>query len=121
VNRAGTRRDREVIAERFDNIRQLRNRISHHEPIWKGRPDPGTGGRVPLTDQHAEIMDAVAWITPEVARAASAASHSASALPVGDVPRCPCASTMSTSLAVARRDSREESLSVAQQCGHATR
>lgn len=42
-NPTNSRRDRSAIAERFDNIRQLRNRVSHHEPIWKGRPDPRTG------------------------------------------------------------------------------
>lgn len=64
-NPSNTGRDRAILAERFDNIRQLRNRVSHHEPIWKGRPDPRSQGRVMLNDQYNEILEAVEWVSPD--------------------------------------------------------
>ena len=68
-NQRGTIRDREVVAERFNNIRQFRNRIAHHEPIWRGRPVPNQGVIVPVSDQYQEILEAIRWISPETADA----------------------------------------------------
>jgi len=65
----GTAQDRATLAQRFDDIRRLRNRVSHHEPIWKGRIDQSTGRLVSLREQHEEIIEAIDWINPDLARA----------------------------------------------------
>jgi hypothetical protein len=67
-NPTRTRRDREKLAERFDNIRELRNRISHHEPIWRGRPAVSGRSAATITDQYAEILEALGWLSPDVLR-----------------------------------------------------
>lgn len=40
---------------RLSNIRKLRNRIFHYEPIWY-YPD--------LEEQHAKVLEAINWINP---------------------------------------------------------
>lgn len=62
---AATKDDRETIASRFDSIRQLRNRVSHHEPIWKGHTDPTTGRRTPLNEHYDGVLEALGWIHPD--------------------------------------------------------
>lgn len=44
---------RHHVARRFTVIRHLRNRISHHEPIWN---------RQNLAQEHSDLMGAVAWL-----------------------------------------------------------
>jgi len=39
-------------------VRHLRNRVSHHEPIWHNP-------RLPL--QHGEVLETIRWISPELA------------------------------------------------------
>lgn len=48
-------RTRANLSRRFHTVRQLRNRIFHHEPIahWQD-----------LAQQHAGILEAIAWIAP---------------------------------------------------------
>ena len=58
-------RGRYSLSARFNAIRDLRNRVSHHESIWRGRRLPN-GGRVDLATQHAELLDALGWISPEL-------------------------------------------------------
>jgi hypothetical protein len=48
-------RNRKFIYERFDEIRKLRNRIFHFEPIWN-RPS--------LARDHEKILEALGWISP---------------------------------------------------------
>jgi hypothetical protein len=48
-------RKRSNLAGRFSQIRKLRNRIFHHEPIWN-RPN--------LLSDHADILEALSWIDP---------------------------------------------------------
>jgi len=52
---------RKFIKGRLDKIRHLRNRVFHHERIihWKD-----------LTQQHADIIEALGWISPELAEMA---------------------------------------------------
>lgn len=71
----GSSRDRATIAERLDHIRRLRNRISHHEPIWKGRPGSAGAARTPIEDQYQEIIEALGWINGDVRKAAVALSE----------------------------------------------
>lgn len=46
--------DRPDIAERLETIRQLRNRIAHHEPIL----------HYELESEHCKIVEATSWICP---------------------------------------------------------
>jgi hypothetical protein len=50
-------RKRSALASRFTAIRHLRNRISHHEPIWN---------RTDLAKDHSDILEALGWIHPSL-------------------------------------------------------
>lgn len=50
-------RNRHTLSRRFTDLRKLRNRVFHHEPIWS-RPN--------LLHEHTEIVDTVGWICPEL-------------------------------------------------------
>lgn len=52
-------RTRKYLSKRFASIRRLRNRISHHEPIWHWSD---------LSDQHDRIYETISWIDPTVAQ-----------------------------------------------------
>ncbi len=54
--RIRTRRD---LSRRFNQIRELRNRIFHHERIW----DWTYNGRG-LVQQHQDIREALGWVSP---------------------------------------------------------
>jgi len=49
-------RQRAVIFPMVNRLRYLRNRVSHHEPIWNWRPS--------LAAQHQEALRLLAWISP---------------------------------------------------------
>jgi hypothetical protein len=48
-------RSRKKVSGRFNKVLQFRNRIMHHETIWK-YPD--------LHSRHAEIISMIGWINP---------------------------------------------------------
>lgn len=48
-------RTRRVLSQRFNRIRNLRNRVFHHEPIWYWQD---------LAQQHEDILEAIGWIEP---------------------------------------------------------
>ncbi len=48
-------RTRQNAYLRLDQIRRLRNRVFHHEPIWR-LPD--------LSEQHLLILETIGWISP---------------------------------------------------------
>lgn len=50
-------RTRINLSKRFNEVRKLRNRIFHHEPIWYW----------PLPDKHQRIIEAIRWIEPAMA------------------------------------------------------
>ncbi|MBA1444187.1 MAG: hypothetical protein M3H12_16910 [Chromatiales bacterium] len=50
-------RTHKVLSQQFHKIRQLRNRIFHHEPIWYWQD---------LPQQHEQILEAISWIEPAV-------------------------------------------------------
>lgn len=50
-------RTRKTLSIRFNRIRHLRNRIFHHEPVWYWQD---------LEQQHREILEAIAWIEPNL-------------------------------------------------------
>lgn len=71
---ASTAQDRATLSERFDGLRQLRNRISHHEPIWRGRPRRGTHQRANLLQDYQDVEEAIGWVSPELLQATRALS-----------------------------------------------
>lgn len=48
-------RTRKTLSRRFHKIRDLRNRIFHHEPIWYWQD---------LNQQHQDVLEAIYWIEP---------------------------------------------------------
>jgi hypothetical protein len=48
-------RTRSNVARRFHHIRHLRNRVSHHEPIYKLKN---------LAQRYGEIQEALGWLSP---------------------------------------------------------
>ncbi|VAW57192.1 hypothetical protein MNBD_GAMMA07-1994 [hydrothermal vent metagenome] len=52
-----TYRTRQNLSQRFNKIRNLRNRVFHHEPIWYWQD---------LQQQHKDILSALRWISPEM-------------------------------------------------------
>lgn len=52
-----TIRTRQNLSQRFNKIRNLRNRVFHHEPIWYWRD---------LQQQHQDILDVLGWVSPEM-------------------------------------------------------
>lgn len=65
-------RGRDVVSSRLNRLRDLRNRIFHHEPIWRGRTVDAAGGRMLLRvdDEHRELLEALGWISPTLRAAA---------------------------------------------------
>ena len=49
-----------AVSRRLNEIRHLRNRIFHHEPIWR-RPD--------LLADRDNVLELIGWMSPETARA----------------------------------------------------
>jgi hypothetical protein len=49
----------QAVSGALNEIRHLRNRIFHHEPVWR-RPD--------LAGERARILEMLAWMSPETAR-----------------------------------------------------
>ena len=50
-----TIRTRKTLSKKLNKVRQLRNRIFHHEPIWYWQD---------LSRQHAELLETIYWINP---------------------------------------------------------
>lgn len=55
-----TIRTRKILSTRFNNLRQLRNRVFHHEPIWHYHN---------LSQGHSELLEAIYWLNPELREA----------------------------------------------------
>lgn len=66
--------DRATLSSRLDELRQLRNRISHHEPIWRGRPRLGTAAPRGMLQDYQDVEEAIGWISQELLYAARALS-----------------------------------------------
>lgn len=56
----GPRFQRHLVHDRLNRLRRLRNRVSHHEPIWH---------RGDLGDLHADAHEIIGWINPALYRA----------------------------------------------------
>lgn len=50
-------RTRSNLSRKLNRIRQIRNRIFHHEPVWSWWD---------LARKHADIVEAIGWISPEL-------------------------------------------------------
>ena len=48
---------RQTVHNRMDDLRKLRNRVAHHEPIYFW----------PLAQSHADLIQAIAWVCPDSA------------------------------------------------------
>lgn len=53
-------RNRRALSVRLNRILRLRNRISHHEPIWYWKAPPVSN----LGEQHVEVLEILSWIDP---------------------------------------------------------
>lgn len=53
------RRTRKNLLTRFNRIRNLRNRVFHHEPIWHWTD-------LQQQQQHADVLEAIEWLEPAV-------------------------------------------------------
>jgi hypothetical protein len=56
---------RAAIFHRFDPIREYRNTIAHHEPIWDRR----------YLYHHDDVIDAIGWMSPQLADSVRATSR----------------------------------------------
>jgi hypothetical protein len=53
-------RRRNLIYARYNHLRELRNRIFHHESIWN---------RPTLFHDYQQILDAIGWVSPPMVQA----------------------------------------------------
>jgi hypothetical protein len=60
-----TRQNRSHVHGRFNAIRALRNRVVHHEPIWKG-VRMQSGKVVPLAGLYNDMLEAIGWVSPNI-------------------------------------------------------
>lgn len=54
--------DREMVFDRLQLVRELRNRVAHHEPIW----DRDVGAT------HEILIEALGWMSPKMVAAVTA-------------------------------------------------
>lgn len=64
--RRGETRGIAQLRSRFYLVGLLRNRVSHHEPVWRGiRLDEGRV--VTLPELHSQTLEALTWLSPDLA------------------------------------------------------
>lgn len=64
---------RKELHPRLDRIREFRNRVFHHEPIWNWPPQHIAKQYPKIIDlnlavQYAEIVQTISWLSPEMAK-----------------------------------------------------
>jgi hypothetical protein len=79
---APARQNRSHVHRRFNAIRSLRNRVVHHEPIWRG-VRLQSGRIVPRTNLYDDILDAISWVNPNIRDSMVALDRFPSALHYG--------------------------------------
>lgn len=52
-------RQRKVLSSAVNRLRQLRNRVFHHEPVWHWKD---------LSKRHTDAIELLRWFNPEAAR-----------------------------------------------------
>lgn len=65
---------RRDVLKHFNNIRLLRNRVFHHEPIWHWRD---------LKAQHDQIIEVIGWINPAMQKFTEASDRFAEVYQTG--------------------------------------
>ena len=50
-------RTRALLSKRLNQVRKLRNRVFHYEPVWHWKN---------LEQHHADILEAIAWMSPSM-------------------------------------------------------
>lgn len=55
-------RQRNTIYARYNRLRELRNRVFHHESIWN---------RPTLQQDHRDVRESIEWVSPAMNRALS--------------------------------------------------
>ncbi|MGH2559874.1 MAG: hypothetical protein ACRDJH_12480 [Thermomicrobiales bacterium] len=63
--------NRHYIHGRYNDLRLLRNRVMHHEPIWNGLTYKQTGQsdrHVDIYDLHNQILEAIGWVSDTARR-----------------------------------------------------
>ncbi len=58
-------RNRAAIRAEFGQLRDIRNRVAHHKPIWDQNP----------VELHERLRNGIAWLNPPLANAAGEASR----------------------------------------------
>lgn len=71
-------RSRENLAGRLNHIRKFRNRVFHHEAVWKSS----------LAHEYAQILEAIGWISPDLQRLTIQISRFPEVLSAGIEPHC---------------------------------
>jgi len=52
---------------RFNNVRKLRNSMSHHARFWLGRPPDGPNlARTSLNQEHQDVIEAIGWLNEDL-------------------------------------------------------
>ena len=66
--------NRGYARNRFNTLRLLRNRTSHHEPIWKGMMVRRGQKHVTFTlaDLYTDALDATGWVSSELRESVAA-------------------------------------------------
>lgn len=60
--------ERESVHRRAMNLKKLRNRVAHHEPIFPGIAESGTGNYVALEEVWDQSVELLGWMSPELAQ-----------------------------------------------------
>lgn len=68
--------NRQAIADKLKSIREFRNRIAHHEPIWDR----------PILIHHSEILEVLGWMSYPAMKAAQALGDPVVVLQAGQAP-----------------------------------
>ncbi len=50
-------RARHILLRRLEAVRRLRNRVFHHEPVWRARY---------LQQQYTDLIEVIDWLAPEL-------------------------------------------------------
>jgi predicted nucleic acid-binding protein len=76
-NLAPQQRKRKLLSKRFQDIRTLRNRVFHHEPIWHWSD---------LRQQHNDLLEAIGWMNGNWCRSLATVDRFPNVLKQGQKP-----------------------------------
>ena len=65
ANAPKSMRSREAVFRRADRVRETRNMVAHHQPLWDADP----------IGRSNEALELIAWMNPNLAKAVAAASR----------------------------------------------